>query len=115
MEKLYTSKTFLKMAGGRMHTPHPTPDHKFLHKSSKESGNFSHLAPLVLFFFTKKQSEEGGYGTMAPPEYGPAVITTTRYGIGSINYQIKFVFTATYRAVNKLKYQHLDEYKLQYL
>ena len=25
MEKLYTSKTFLKMAGGRMHTPHPTP------------------------------------------------------------------------------------------
>ena len=25
MEKLYTSKTFLKMAGGRIHTPHPTP------------------------------------------------------------------------------------------
>ena len=25
MEKLYTSKTFLKMAGGRMHTPHATP------------------------------------------------------------------------------------------
>ena len=25
MKKLYTSKTFLKMAGGRMHTPHPTP------------------------------------------------------------------------------------------
>ena len=24
MEKLYTSKTFLKMAGGRMHTPHST-------------------------------------------------------------------------------------------
>ena len=23
MEKLYTSKTFLKMAGGGMHTPHP--------------------------------------------------------------------------------------------
>ena len=25
MEKLYASKTFLKMAGERMHTPHPTP------------------------------------------------------------------------------------------
>ena len=25
MKKLYTSKTFLKMAGGRMHNPHPTP------------------------------------------------------------------------------------------
>ena len=24
MEKFYTSKTFLKMAGGMMHTPHPT-------------------------------------------------------------------------------------------
>ena len=25
MEKLYTSKTFLKMAGGRMDVPHPYP------------------------------------------------------------------------------------------
>ena len=25
MEKLYTSKTFSKMAGERMHTSHPTP------------------------------------------------------------------------------------------
>ena len=25
MEKLYTLKTFLKMAGEKMHTPHPTP------------------------------------------------------------------------------------------
>ena len=25
MEKLYASKAFLKMTGGRMHTPHPTP------------------------------------------------------------------------------------------
>ena len=44
MGKLYASKTFLKMAGGRMHTPHPTPPvsapgHK-LQKPSKESGIF---------------------------------------------------------------------------
>ena len=25
MEKLHTSKTILKMAGGRMHTSHPNP------------------------------------------------------------------------------------------
>ena len=25
MEKLHTSKTFSKLAGGRMHTPHPNP------------------------------------------------------------------------------------------
>ena len=39
MEKLCTSKTFLKMAGGMMHTPHPgsAPGHK-LQKPSKESG-----------------------------------------------------------------------------
>ena len=29
MEKLYASKTFLKTAGGRMHTPHPTPGYAF--------------------------------------------------------------------------------------
>ena len=39
MEKLYTLKIFLKMAGGRMHIPHPTPGHK-LQKPSKESGIF---------------------------------------------------------------------------
>ena len=44
MEKLYTSKTFLKMAGGKWHTPHPTSPgsasgHK-LQKPSKKSGIF---------------------------------------------------------------------------
>ena len=43
MEKLYTSKALLKMAGGRMHTPHPpsvsAPGHK-LQKPPKESGIF---------------------------------------------------------------------------
>ena len=29
MKKLYASKTFLKMAGGRMHIPHPTPSDSF--------------------------------------------------------------------------------------
>ena len=44
MEKLCTgtSKTFLKMAGGRMQTPHSTAGHN-LKKPSKESGIFQTL------------------------------------------------------------------------
>ena len=76
--KLYTSKAFLKMAGGRMHTPHATPSpgsapgHK-LQKPSKESGIFSHLAPLILLFCTKRQSQEGGAWHNPLPKYAPAV------------------------------------------
>ena len=49
MEKLYKSKAFLKMAGGRMHTPHPTPvsapGHK-LQKPSKASGIFQSIGTI---------------------------------------------------------------------
>ena len=55
MKKLYTSKTFSKMAGGRRHTP----DLKSLDTSQaisyknhqKSLAYFSHLAPLTLLFF----------------------------------------------------------------
>ena len=63
MEKLYrpTSKAFLKMAGERIHTPHPTPLDPPLaisHRNHQKSlAYFSHLAPLILFFFTKRQSK----------------------------------------------------------
>ena len=71
MEKLYTLKTFLKMAGGKMHTPHLTPGSVpgYKHqKPSKESAYSSHLAPLTLFFFTKRQSQKGGWGmAQCPP------------------------------------------------
>ena len=61
MKKLYTSNALLKMAGGKMHTPHPgriilppprsAPDHK-LQKSSKEFGIFQSLGTInfVLFY-----------------------------------------------------------------
>ena len=55
MVKLYTSKTFSKMAGGRINTPQPTPGsapgHK-LQKPSKESGIFQPLGTInfVLFY-----------------------------------------------------------------
>ena len=67
MEKLYTSKTFLKMAGGRMHTPHPTPLAINYRNHQKSLAYFSQLAPLVLFFFAKRQSEKGGRRSFARP------------------------------------------------
>ena len=68
MEKLYTRKIFLKMAGGRMHTPHLTPLDLPLAISyinhQKSLACFSHLTPLIVFFFTKRRSRKGDYGTI---------------------------------------------------
>ena len=73
MEKLYTSKKFLKLAGGRMRIPHRTPLDPPLAISygnhQKSLAYFSHLAPLVLFFFINRLSQNGGegHGTMVSP------------------------------------------------
>ena len=74
MEKLYTSKTFLKMAGGRTPTPHRTSLDPLVAISygncQKSSAYFSHLTPLVLFFFTEKQSQKGeGMAQWLFPKY----------------------------------------------
>ena len=63
------------MAGGRRHTPHPTPLDPPLaisYKNHQKSlAYFSHLAPLISFCFTKRQSQEektgGGDGTTLLP------------------------------------------------
>ena len=60
MEKLRTSETILKMAGGRMHTPDPTLLAASHRNHQKNLAYFSHLAPLPSFFFIKKQSQKGG-------------------------------------------------------
>ena len=64
MEKFYTSKAFLKMVGGRMLTPHPISQYPPLatrHRNHQKSlASFSHLAPLNLFFLTKRQSQKKG-------------------------------------------------------
>ena len=64
MEKLYTSKTFLRMAGGWMHTPDPTSLDPLLAIScrihQKSMAYFSHLAPLV-FFYQRAESLGGGW------------------------------------------------------
>ena len=79
MEKLYASKTCLKMPGGRIHTLYPTPLDPPLAISyrnhQKSLVYFSHLAPIVLFFFTKRPSQRGGgegHGTTPCPKYAPA-------------------------------------------
>ena len=77
MEKLYTSKTFSKMPGERMRTPQPTPLNPPLAISyrnhQKSLAYFSFLAPLVLFSFTKSQSQKRGMGAWhnATPIYAP--------------------------------------------
>ena len=55
-EKVYTSKTFLKMALGKMHTPHPIPPpgslpgHK-LQKPSRESDIFQSFGTIAFVLF----------------------------------------------------------------
>ena len=76
MEKLYESKTFLKMAGGRMHIPRPTPLDSPLTISyrnhQKSLTYFCHLAPLVLFFLLKGRVKRGGAWHNGPlPKYSP--------------------------------------------
>ena len=62
MEKLHASKTFMKMSGGRMHTPDPTLLAINYKNHQKSLAYFSHLAPLILFFFTKSLSQRRGGG-----------------------------------------------------
>ena len=63
MDKLYASKAFLKMGGGRMYTPHPSPLDPPLAISyrnhQKSLAYFSHLAPSISFFFTERQRQKG--------------------------------------------------------
>ena len=54
MEKLYTSKTFLKMTDGRMHTFHPTP-----------------LDPPLAISYRNQQKSLTWL--KVPPKYNPAV------------------------------------------
>ena len=74
----YASKTFLKTACGRMHTPHPTPLDLPLaisYRSHQKSlAYFGHLAPLILFFLLKgRVKTEGGMALRPPPKYAPAL------------------------------------------
>ena len=62
--KFYTLKTFLKMESGKVHISHPGPTPLdppltiSYRNHQKSLAYFSHLAPLVLFFFIKRQSQK---------------------------------------------------------
>ena len=62
--KTVCTKTLMKMAGGRMYTPHPIPQDLpeaiSCRNHQKSLAYFNHLTPFVLFLFTKKQSQRGG-------------------------------------------------------
>ena len=67
MEKLYTSKTFFKMANRRIHTPrsfYPLDPPLAINYGNHQKSlvYFSHLVPLILFYFTKKPNQTGGGG-----------------------------------------------------
>ena len=64
-----------------MHTPHPTCQDPPLAISygnhQKSLVDFSHLAPLMLFFFIKRRSQKGERGGMAQcpsPQYATDMI-----------------------------------------
>ena len=82
MEKLYSLKTFLKMAGGRMHTPHLNPVHPPMAISyrnhQKSLAYFSHFAPLTLFFFMKRQNQKGGGRAWHHPPLNTHLVSTLR-------------------------------------
>ena len=83
MEKSYrpTSKTFSKMAGGRMHSLYPSsypldPPLAIGYKNHQKSLTyFSHLIGIISFvlFLLKgrvtRGGSGGGHGTMRPPKY----------------------------------------------
>ena len=60
--KIAYIKSIFEMAGGRMHTPHPTTLAVSYRNHQKSLAYFSHLAPLILFLFTKRRSQKGGGG-----------------------------------------------------
>ena len=76
MEKLYASKTFLKMVGGRVHIPHPTlldsPLTISYRNHQKSLAYFSHLASLLLLFLLNGRVKKGGAWHNGPlPKYSP--------------------------------------------
>ena len=73
MKKLYASKTFLKMAGGRMHSrislilPSESAHGHKLQKPSRECGIFQSLGTInFVLFYQKTESKRGSHGPMPP-------------------------------------------------
>ena len=102
MEKFYTSKTFSKMAGGRLHTPHSIPLDPPLAISYRDHQKslvyFSHLALLALFFFTAQMAFFLLLTAQTAEWYGASVSGAVDLGLIPIRVKLmtlKLVFTAS--------------------
>ena len=79
-----------------MHTPHPNPldaSHAIIYRNHQKSlAYFSHLAPLILFFFTKRQIQKGGGGgeTGLPWYGGSAPLVLKKLFVGGAQGALKF-------------------------
>ena len=95
-----TSNTVSKMAGGRMHTPQvpqPTTLDPSLAISYNNHQNsvayFSHFAPLILLFFTKRQieSKQGEAWPNAPPPLNTFLLMLHKHAMQVISNSILLV------------------------
>ena len=75
-----------------MHTPHPTPLDPPLAISyrnhQKSVAYFSYLAQLILFLFTKRQSQKGGGMTQCPPKYATGSVAIVKRDIAQVSFSI---------------------------
>ena len=78
-----------------MNTHHPTPLDPSLAISyrnhQKSMAYFSYLAQLILFLFTKRQSQKGGGGmAQCPPKYATSTgsVANVKGDIGQVNFSI---------------------------
>ena len=96
MEKLYTSYTFLKMAGGKMHTPYPIslyPPPAICYRNHQKSlAYFSHLAPLILCFLLKGRVRRGGEGALlnapSPPYLNTLLLGLASFFFNDLNFEL---------------------------
>ena len=64
--KNYFENGWWEDAYSSFYPPGSALGHKLYTNHQKSLPYFSQLAPLTLFFFTKRQIEKGGHGTMPP-------------------------------------------------
>ena len=90
MEKLYTFKTTLKMAGRGciplILPPRSAPCHKLYRNHQKSMAYFSYLAQLVLFLFTKRQSQKGGGMAQCPSKYATGSVANVKGDIAQVSF-----------------------------
>ena len=107
MEKLYTSKTTLKMAGRGciplILPPRSVPSHK-LQKPSKEYGIFQLLGTINFVLFAKRQSQKGGGMAQCPPKYATSTgsVGNVKGDIAQVSFSIIWLLISILRFTKTL-------------